>query len=298
MTIPPQDMVLFAVVVREGGFTRAASVLGITKQSASERIGRLETRLGVRLLERTTRRVRTTEAGQVYYERCQAIAEQIDEANRELVGQQRAPTGLLRVSAPYLFSRRFLAPIVVDYMTRHPSVRVELVLDDRRVNLVDESFDLAIRVGALDDSSLSSRAIGLVRVALMASPSFVARTPLASPRDLRGEHCIGLRKQEMWRLGEQTLKVNPRLVVNDLEIAYQAATLGLGVAWLPSLVVGDAVSRGALRELWSELAIEVPMHALFPSKTSLSIKVRAFVDLLVASLSAGGRRPAPARRRH
>ena len=148
-------MLLFAAVVREGSFTRAARQLGITKQTASERVKHLAERLGVRLLERTTRHLRLTDPGAAYYARCAAIAAQIDEANSEAQQRQAEPVGLLRVSAPVLYGRRFLAPVVADYLGRYPRVRVELTLADRRMNLIEEGLDLAIRIGPLDDSSLA-----------------------------------------------------------------------------------------------------------------------------------------------
>jgi DNA-binding transcriptional LysR family regulator len=132
MSIPPADMILFARIVTEASFTGAARQLGITKQSASERIARLEEALGVRLLERTTRRVRPTEAGSRYYERCAAIASLVDEANLEARAAQVEPTGLLRVSAPVLYGRRFLAPVVVEFLRSYPRARVEILLADRR----------------------------------------------------------------------------------------------------------------------------------------------------------------------
>ncbi|MBS2016359.1 MAG: LysR family transcriptional regulator, partial [Deltaproteobacteria bacterium] len=143
----PTDMILFAAIVREGSFTGGARLLGITKQSASERLAKLEAQLGVRLLERTTRRLRPTDAGASYYERCSAIAAQVEEANREVQQQQLEPAGLLRVSAPVLYGRRYLAPVVTSYAARFPKVRIEILLADRRVDLVEEGLDLAIRIG-------------------------------------------------------------------------------------------------------------------------------------------------------
>src|SRR3712207_603953 len=154
MRASPDDMLLFAAVVRAGSFTRGAKSLGITKQTASERIGKLEQQLGVRLPERTPRHLRRTDLGAPYHERCAAIAAQVEGAESELQQRQAEPAGTLKVSAPVLFGRRFLGPIVADVMARYARVRVEVVLADRRVNLVDEGIDVAIRIGALDDSSL------------------------------------------------------------------------------------------------------------------------------------------------
>jgi DNA-binding transcriptional LysR family regulator len=316
VTIPPADMLLFAAVVREGSFTRAARQLGITKQTASERMARLEERLGVRLLERTTRRLRVTEPGGRYYDRCSAIAAQIEEANREVQQQQAEPSGLLRVSAPALYGRRFLAPVVASYLSRHSKVRIELVLAERRVNLVEEGFDLAIRIGDLADSSLSARKLGESHVYYVASPAFLAARGAPTAATLRGTRCIGMRPVEKWELAGASSKIEPVFVVNDFEVACEAAVAGLGVARLPAIVCRDAVSEGRLRVL-AGLAPPMlrPVYAVFPSRRHLPAKVRGFVDALAAlvepmhpldaepaagklRISPRERRPRPARGRH
>jgi DNA-binding transcriptional LysR family regulator len=275
------DMLLFATVVREGSFTRAARQLGITKQTASERVGKLEQQLGVRLLERTTRHLRLTDAGAPYYERCAAIAAQIEEAESEVQQLQSEPVGLLRVSAPVLFGRRFLGPIIAQLMARYPRVRVEVVLADRRVQLIDEGIDVAIRVGALDDSSLAARKLSDGHIYYVASPAFVRRAGL-SP-DLRDARCIGMRSFETWSLGGERFKIEPVLVVNDLEIGCEAAIAGIGIARLPSLVCREAVEAGALRILYgAEAAMVTPVHAVYPSRQYLPAKARVFLEALSA----------------
>lgn len=279
MRASADDMLLFATVVREGSFTRAARQLGITKQTASERVAKLEQQLGVRLLERTTRHLRLTDVGAPYFQRCAAIAAQIEEAEGELQQRQAEPVGLLRVSAPVLFGRRFLAPVIVALMARYPRIRVEVVLSDRRVNLVDEGVDVAIRIGALDDSSLAARKLSDGRVYYVASPGYVRRAGL-SP-DLREARCIGMRPFETWSVGRERFKIAPVLVVNDLEIGCEAAIAGVGVARLPSLVCREALAGGKLRVLYgAEAAMVTPVHAVYPSRQYLPAKVRVFLDAL------------------
>lgn len=283
MPVPPQDMLLFGAVVREGSFTRAARVLGITKQTVSERVAKLEERLGVRLLERTTRQLRLTDVGGRYYERVATIASQIDEANREAQDEQLEPSGRLRVSAPMLFGRRYLMPVVTDYLSRYPKTRVELVLADRRVSLVEEGFDLAIRVGPLDDSSLASRKLGEAHVHCVASPRFLARAPAPTPAELSRVRTIGTRPVETWRVGRAAVKVEPVLVVNDLELCCEAAVAGLGVAQVPAIVCRTAVAEGRLRVLFADAPAYVqPVHALFPSRQHLSTKVRRFLEAMAS----------------
>jgi DNA-binding transcriptional LysR family regulator len=281
--ISPADMLLFAAVVREGSFTRAAQQLGITKQTASERIGKLEEQLGVRLLERTTRRLRVTDAGATYYERCAAIAAQIEEANSEMQQRQAEPVGLLRVSAPVLYGRRFLAPVVAEFLGRFPKARVEVVLANRRVNLIEEGFDLAIRTGSLDDSSLAARKLGEGHMYHVASPAFLAKHGAPDARELRTARCIGIRPFETWEVSGISTKIEPVLVVNDLEVACAAAIAGAGIARLPSLVCREAVEHGRLRILFGpESVMRQAVHAVYPSRQHLPAKVRTFLDMLAA----------------
>lgn len=276
-------MLLFASVVREGSFTRAARQLGITKQSASERVRKLEEQLGVRLLERTTRRLRVTDAGAAYHERCAAIAAQIDEANSEVQQRQAEPVGLLRVSAPVLYGRRFLAPVVADFLARYPRARVEVVLADRRVNLIEEGFDLAIRIGALDDSSLTTRKLGDGHLYYVASPGFLSQHGVPGARELRTARCIGIRPFETWAVADIQSKIAPVLVVNDLEVACEAAIAGVGMARLPAIVCRDAVLDGRLRVLFGpEPALLPGVYAVYPSRQHLPPKIRVFLDALAA----------------
>lgn len=276
-------MLLFAAVVREGSFTRAARSLGITKQTASERIANLEASLGVRLLERTTRRLRVTDAGARYAERCAALAAGVDEANREVRQQQAEPTGVLRVSAPVLYGRRFLAPVVAGYLRQFPKMRVEIVLADRRIDLVEDRFDLAVRVGRLDDSSLTARKLGEGHIYYVASPGFLADQGRPEPAALARTRCIGMQPVETWAISGHRVKLEPVLVVNDLEVGCDAAVAGVGVARLPSIVCHQAVRSGALEILFGPQPDMVrPVHVVYASRQHLPLKTRAFVDALAA----------------
>lgn len=291
----PADMLLFVSVVREGSFTAAAGTLGITKQSVSERVNRLERRLGVRLLERTTRSLRMTDAGARYYERCALISAQIEEANREVQRIQAEPVGLLRVSAPVLYGRRFLAPVIGDFLQRYPRLQVEVVLGDRRVNLVEEGFDLAIRVGDLDDSSLTARKLAEGYVYLVASPRYLKRhgRPTRAEK-LREARCIALRASETWEVHSERVKISPVLVVNDLEMGCAAALAHVGIAQLPSIVCSEHVRRGELVTLFGHRpTLTRPVHAVFPSRRYLPPKVRLFVEALAEQVEPMSPLPAP-----
>lgn len=277
--IPPADMMLFAAVVRAESFTRAARQLGITKQSVSERISKLEERLGVRLLERTTRRLRVTGAGATYYERCAAIAALIDEANSEVQQRQAEPVGLLRVGSPVLYGRRYLTPVISKYLARHPQAQVELVLADRRIHLIEEGLDVAIHIGPLDDSSLVARKLGEGPVYFVASPRFLAKYGTPSARELRSSRCIGFNAFETWRAEGVESRIDPVLTVNDLELACEAAIAGVGIARVPAILCRDAVRDGRLKILFGpKPAAMRPIHVIYPSRASLPAKVRLFVD--------------------
>jgi DNA-binding transcriptional LysR family regulator len=279
--ISPADMMLFVAVVREESFTRAARKLGITKQTISERIRNLEERLGVRLLERTTRRLRVTGAGVTYYERCSAIAAQIDEANSEVQQRQAEPTGLLRVSSPMLYGRRFLTPVIAKYLARYPQARVELVLADRRAHLIEEGFDVCIHIGPLDDSSIVARKLGESAYHFVASPHFLSKYGTPSARELRAARCIGFTAFDTWEVEGVKSRIDPVLTVNDLELACEAALAGVGIARVPAILCREAVRDGRLKILFGpKPAAMRPIHVIYPSRLNLPAKVRLFVDAL------------------
>jgi DNA-binding transcriptional LysR family regulator len=289
--ISPADMILFATVVREGSFTGAARRIGITKQAASERIAKLESQLGVRLLERTTRKLRVTGAGATYYERCAAISAQVEEANREVQEGGDEPIGLLRIGSPPLYGRRYLAPVVNRFLTTHPGVQLELVLADRRIDLVEDGLDLAIHIGTLDDSSRVARRLGEAATYLVASPGYLAQHGAPRARDLRAARCIGFSPIEIWDVEGVKSRMEPVLVVNDLEVACEAALAGVGIARVPELLCREAVRDGRLRILFGpKPAMLRPIHAVYSSRQNLPVKVRRFVDALASHIPPPRRR--------
>lgn len=280
-------MILFDVVAQEGSFAAAARRCGVTRQSISDRMAKLEAQLGVRLMERTTRSLRLTEAGSIYHARCMALAAMVHEANAEVQGMQREPVGRLRVSVPKIYGRRYLTPVVAELLRRHPRLRIDLVLSDRRVDLVEEGFDAAVRVGALGETSLIARKIGMGRVHYVASPSLLARHGVPEPAQLCRWPCIALRSGEIWEVGGVSSAIDPVLVVNDLEVACDAAIAGVGIAQVPSFVYRDAVADGALTLLFgAQPALTRDIHLVFPSHRYLPPKVRCFVEAVAAQARA------------
>ncbi len=279
--INPADMVLYSVIVDHGSFSAAASHLGITKQAVSERLAKLEGQLGLRLLERTTRRLRLTDAGAVYYERCAEIAAQIEEANSEARSRQREPVGRIRVSVPVVYGRRFLSAPIAAYLDRYPRVQLEIVLTDRAVDLIGESIGMAIRVGPLADSTYVARKIGAGRVCCVASPRFLERRGAPKPSELSRSRCIAIRPHETWVVGGEKIRIDPVLVVNDLELACAAARAGVGIARAPSFVCEDALERGELVSLFKREPLQVrPIYALLPSRRYVPLAIRRFLDVL------------------
>ena len=279
--IRPDDMLVFATVVRTGAFTSAAAELGMTKQSVSERIGRLERALQVRLLERTTRSLRPTEAGTAYFERCQAIASAIEEANDFARQRQSEPVGRLRVACPTLYGRRFLAPVVATYLGQYPRMQVEITLTNWPVDLIDDGFDLAIQIGRLKDSSYTARRLGDGYLYFVASPAYLRTHGEPTPAGLADARCIGFSSEEDWRIDDLKVRVTPVVAMNDLESICDLAIAGVGITRLPGLVCQDAIRDGRLVRLFPDVRVPVrPVSALYPSRAFLPMKVERFLDAL------------------
>jgi DNA-binding transcriptional LysR family regulator len=284
MTISPADMLLYVDVVREGSFTAAARHVGISKQAVSERIYKLEAALGVRLLQRTTRNLRMTDAGMRYHAECAQIAHQIEQANLAVQAEQATPTGLLRMSAPMLYGRNRLIPAIQTYLARYPNVQVSLLLSDQIVNLVDEGIDVALRVSHLNDSSLSVRRLGEVSAYFVASPALLTRYPgMTDGEIIRRAPAISFRESEIWDLPTGAkIKPNTVLTVNDLEALAAAVVQGLGIARLPGILCNPLIANGKLRKLLPEhAATNLAVYAVYVSKKHLASKIRAFIDVLM-----------------
>lgn len=282
------EMAVFVKVVESGGFSSAARDLNMPKSTVSRYVSRLEDRLGVRLLNRTTRSLRPTELGAAYYERVSRIIQEIAEAEAAVTNMQVEPRGTLRVSAPLSFGYPFMGRIFSSFLEAWPEVTLELDLTDRVVDIIDEGFDLAIRIGRLRDSSLIARRLAATDRIVVASPRYLEErgTPKV-PDDLRHHDCLLYAYEATtasWRLGpDLTVPVKGRLVSNNGDVLAAAAAEGLGLALLPSFIAGRRVYRGELvRVLQEYTSWEAGVFAVYPHSRHLSTKVRAFVDHLVA----------------
>ncbi len=279
------ELFVFTRVVQAGSFVAAARALGMPKSTVSRKVSALEARLGARLLHRTTRTLSLTDVGRTYYEHAARAIAEVEEAEAAVTSLEEAPRGLLRVTTPLNFE--FLAPIVSAFLERHPEVRLELVGADRVVDLVQEGFDVAVRAGALADSSLVARSLGALQNFLVASASFVDRhgAPEA-PADLARFECVSFGAgpdRGSWRLvrdgREETVTVGGRLVVNDFEFLEDAVRAGLGIAMLPVFRIAvDLKAKRLVRILPAWCSPAMPLWAVYPSARHLSPKVKAFVE--------------------
>lgn len=286
------ETLIFTRVVQAGSFTAAARALRLPKSSVSRKVAQLEERLGARLLQRTTRKLGLTDEGRGYFERAARLIAALEEADAAVAERDAEPRGLLRLTAPLSFG--MLGPVLAAYLQRHPHVQVEVTCTDRRVDLVDEGFDLAVRAGPLADSTLIARRLGEIRNLLVASPAFVRRHGAPkSPEALAELPCIAFGSSptpNLWRLesGDRKIevKVQPRLTVNVFELMHEAAQAGLGVAMMPDYLCAEDLAKGRLQQVlprWSSARIVV--HAVYPSTRQLSPRVTAFVELLREKLA-------------
>lgn len=281
------ELLVFTRVVQAGSFTDAARILGMPKSSVSKKVADLEERLGVRLLQRTTRKLGLTDAGRVYFQRGARIVADLEEAEQAVAELEALPRGLLRATAPLAFG--WLAPIISSFLKRCPEVQLELACTDRVVDLVHDGFDVAIRASALQDSTLIARKLGAIKRVLVASPAYLKKqgTP-REPGELTAHACIsfgGGVSPNLWALvrGETKIEVQvtPRLSVNDFDILLHAARAGAGIAWVPDFLVAEDLSARRLKAvLPAWCSAEAAVHAVYPSARHLSPKVVAFVEAL------------------
>lgn len=291
------EVEIFVRIVESGGIGAAARRLGIAKSVVSRRLKDLETRLGGRLVNRTTRRFSLTETGRAYYERASRILYDLDEADQIAAEARGAIKGTLRVAAPMSFGLLHLAPAIAAFLVEHPELDIDLDLNDRRVDVIEEGFDMAVRIGDLEDSSLIARKLAPIRNVLLAAPSRIAADgmPRALP-DLEGR--AGLRYAAIPArrayLGlspdgtEQVPQLETRLKANNGEILIEAAKAGLGYLMMPTFIAQKSIEAGELQVLLPDHRFPpIAAYALYPPGRHLSLKVRRFVDFLVGRF--GGR---------
>jgi len=283
------EILAFTAVVEHGGFTQAAEVLGVTKSAVSKQVARLEDRLHAQLLNRTTRRISTTEVGRAFYDRCSRIVADLDDAERAVQDLQAKPRGLLRINAPMSFGRLYLGDAIAEFMSMYPELAVEMDLSDRLVDVVDEGYDVVIRITRLPDSTLIARKLARFARVFCASPGYWEKHGKPHhPGELIHHNCLMysyLSTGDEWAFdgaeGHLSVKVSGSLSANNGEVLLSAAIAGQGVLNTPLFIAADALRDGRLEttlEAYDETGAAI--YAVYPHNRHLSAKVRLLVDFL------------------
>lgn len=294
------DATLFTTVIRSGSLSGAARELGITPSAVSRQLSALEARLGVRLLNRSTRRSSPTEAGQLYYERARRLLEELDDVET-LVGElDAAPRGTLRLAAQPLFGRAILARVLADFQARYRELDVELTVTDRTLEGLGHDYEVSIHLGPVADGRFVARAIARPQMTLCASPGYLAEAGTPAQLEALDGHDVvrvvaaGLGSGHLDPTGNHILPTRPRrqFVVNDLDTGYHAVLTGMGIGLLPLYLIRRHVANGRLVQLFPErVAPSEPVYVVYPEARLISSRARAFVDFMLAYFSATSRVP-------
>ena len=288
-------IVTFKQVVDCGSFTEAAALLDHSKSYISNEISKLEKRLGVRLLNRTTRALRLTAAGEIYYRQCQNIVHDALQVERQLSGQQFVPKGNLRISCPVSFALAKIKPMLGEYMERYPEVTVELELNDQLVDIVADGYDLVLRASdRLPDSSFVSRKLTSVDIVTIVAPNYLKKWGMPrSPDDLVHHRTINFRStvnQNIWQYQDEdgrqsTVKVESHLITNSAEMGLALCKSAQGIARVPKLILTDEIEKGDLVFLFNEfMPVTADIFLIYPNRKYLSSTVRSFIDFIVENI--------------
>ena len=292
------EMEAFATVVDQGGFTDAARKMGISKSAVSKHVSSLEARLGARLLNRTTRRVSPTEIGLAYYDRARRVLTDAGEADALVSSMQSDPCGQLRISVATDFGVNHLSPVLGEFLSEFPEITVNMVLDNRYVELISEGFDMAVRIGELEDSSLRARKLAETNRRMIASPAYFEKYGRPQKIDDLNEHKLlhysNQSNGNLWKLtapsGEKRqVRTAGWLSVNDGQSLLNACIAGLGIAYLPCFLYADAMRDGLVEDAIPDLPVETQgIYAVYPPGRFTQPKVRAFMDFLAHAFADKG----------
>jgi DNA-binding transcriptional LysR family regulator len=291
-----QSLAVFTKVVEQGSFARAAQRLDLSTSAVSRHVADLEAHLNVRLLNRTTRKLSLTESGQAFHERAVQLLSDLEEAEAAVTASALAPRGTLKLTCAITFGERHIAPAIAAFAEKHPQLRFDVELSDRMVDLVEEGFDLGIRIGASSSQALIARRIGQTQLVCCAAPAYLARhgTPQV-PQDLAKHRCLTysyLSIREVWRFrdaagAEQTVRIAGPVNANNGRFLAALAASGMAISLEPDFIVGDELRSGRLVEVLPGFRPPAAsIHAVYPSRRHLSAKVRAFVDFIAARFAS------------
>jgi DNA-binding transcriptional LysR family regulator len=289
-------MAIFAAVVEANSFSEAARRLSLSKSAVSKQIAQLETQLGVRLLNRSTRRIGLTEAGQLYYESCARVVAEAEQVERTLGNLQATPLGTLKVNGPIAFGNSHLVPALLEFLAAHPELHAEVTLQDDYINLLEAGVDLAIRIGRLADSSLVARKLAPVRLVVCASPEYLARRGEPTTPEALADHewlvytvANPPDRCDLVRGGERhAVRVSGRIRTNSGDVILAAARAGVGIGMMPAFMVAADIRAGRLRELLAGYdGPQTALYAVYPHSRHVTAKVRLFVDFLAERFAGG-----------
>ncbi|TEW46444.1 LysR family transcriptional regulator [Psychromonas algicola] len=282
-------------VVQTGSFTAAGERLGLSKALVSKYVAQVEKQLGVRLFNRSTRRLALTEAGNIYYQDAMPLVESITQLTDKVSGAEADPSGLLRVSASLTFGDTCLAKALPEFLAHYPNLQVELQLSDRKVDMLEEGIDLVIRIGTVDDSTLVSKKINTFPLVLCASPDYLAQHGMPKyPDDIKQHNCIvdsNFKIGKQWPFMDErglqgVMSINSNVSVNSPRSVKEFALAGVGIALVPKYIVEDALNNGSLQLVLPEYRMQsFSMYAVYPHRKYLAQKTRSFVDFLIENFS-------------
>ena len=279
---------VFTQIVETGSFSAASERLAISRAAASKYVSQLEEHLGVRLLNRTTRHVSTTEPGRIYFERCKEMLHLMDEADDMVTGLSGTPKGTLRISAPSVFAHRQLVPLIGEFTRLYPEVKIEILVSDRLVDLVDEGYDLAIRIAYKHDSELIALRLARCNHVLVASPAYLEQaSELQVPEDLQNHACMlySYTENATWPIRkagmDYSVKVSPVMTSNNPEVLLEAAIAGMGISIMPTFIASDAITRGKLQTVLDDYeSLTLDIYVVYVTRHYLPAKIRVFIDFL------------------
>ncbi|ACJ28845.1 Regulatory protein, LysR:LysR, substrate-binding [Shewanella piezotolerans WP3] len=280
----------FVAVAETESFTKAAGRLGISTAQVSRQVSTLETRLAAKLFHRTTRKVSVTEVGRIYYQHCRQVLDGLDEAERAITNLQTTPRGLLKITAPVTYGESMIAPLINDFITQYPELEVQINLSNLKVDLIDEGYDLAIRLGQLEDSSMMAKRLGSRTQHVCASPSYVSTYGLPHTLSELEQHNCLIGTLDYWRFQEKgkarNVRVKGNLSCNSGHALVDAAIKGLGIIQLPDYYVNSFIESGELMSLLeNNRQADEGIWALYPHNRHLSPKVRMLLDFLGEKLA-------------